>query len=345
VKIVRVHSPGGYDRLSLETAPDPAPGPGEVAVDVEASGVNFADCIVRLGLYASAKVYVGWPITPGFEVAGTVSAVGDGVADLAPGAPVMAVTRFGGYATRVVVPRRQVFRRPAGFSAAEAAGFPAVHLTAWFALHECTRPRAGDRVLVHSAAGGVGLAICRLARNAGLEVTGVVGGPQKVDAARRAGAAHVIDKSSADLWAEARRVAPGGFRAVFDANGVETLRASYDHLAPTGRLVVYGFHTMFRKGGGGRAPWWKLAWGWLRTPRFSPLRLTTENRSVMAFNLSFLFEMEHFLAEGMADLLRARDEGKIDPPPVATYPLERVADAHRDIESGRTVGKLVLLCR
>ena len=104
-KIV-VHRPGGYERLALETHPDPpAPGPNEVLVDVRACGVNYADCIVRMGLYASAKKYVGWPITPGFEFAGSVAAAGPGVTDLAPGDPVFGVTRFGGYATRIVTPR------------------------------------------------------------------------------------------------------------------------------------------------------------------------------------------------------------------------------------------------
>jgi len=340
---IMVHSAGGYDRLLLEQHPDPTPGPGEVAIEVSHAGVNFADCIVRMGLYASAKVYVGWPITPGFEVAGRVQALGAGVTDLAVGAPVMAVTRFGGYASRVVVARRQVHERPKGFSAPEAAAFPGVYLTAWYALHVLAAPRKGARVLVHSAAGGVGGALCRLARILGCEVTGVVGSTHKVDTARKAGAHHVIDKSKEPLWEAAKRVAPQGFHAVFDANGVETLGHSYEHLAPTGRLVVYGFHTMFQRGGSGRPPWWKLAWGWLRTPRFNPLRLTTENRSVLAFNLSFLFEEADVLEEGMAYLLGEVAKGTLEPPPVKTYPLERVADAHRDIEGGATVGKLALV--
>src|SRR5882672_6134416 len=103
-KIV-VHSAGGYDHLKLETAPLPEPGRGQVRIDVRAIGVNYADTIVRMGLYASAKEYVGWPITPGFEVSGVVGAIGDGVNDLAIGAEVFAVTRFGGYATHVVVDR------------------------------------------------------------------------------------------------------------------------------------------------------------------------------------------------------------------------------------------------
>lgn len=122
---VVIHKAGGYEQLTLETHADVAPGPGEVAIDVEAIGVNYADCVVRMGLYASAKKYVGWPITPGFEVAGTVAAVGDG-ATWKVGERVIGVTRFGGYATRLIVPTHQVFALPAKWSMADGAGFPGV---------------------------------------------------------------------------------------------------------------------------------------------------------------------------------------------------------------------------
>ena len=340
-KIV-IPSAGGYDRLTIAEGPDPAPGPGEVAIAVEAAGVNYADCIVRMGLYASAKEYVGWPITPGFEVAGTVAATGEGAADLERGARVLAVTRFGGYASRVVVPRRQVFRIPGPLSTVEAAGFPAVFLTAYFALCELANLRPGRTVLVHSAAGGVGSSLLQIARVLGCRPVGVVGAPHKVETARRLGAAEVIDKSSEDLWAAAERHAPGGYDVILDANGVATLGESYAHLAPAGKLVVYGFHTMMPRQGG-RPRWLKLAWDWLRTPRFDPLRMTNENRSVLAFNLSYLFDRAEILEEGMGRILAWVAEKKVVAPPVKTYPFADVALAHQAIESGATVGKLVLL--
>ena len=116
-----IDRPGGYDRLQVEEAPDPVPGAGEVLVDVVAVGVNYADCVIRMGLYASAREIVGYPITPGFEVAGTLAALGPGVDGPPPGTPVMAVTLFGGYATRVCVPERQVFALPEGLSVEQAA--------------------------------------------------------------------------------------------------------------------------------------------------------------------------------------------------------------------------------
>jgi NADPH:quinone reductase-like Zn-dependent oxidoreductase len=197
-----------------------------VAVDVAAFGVNYADCVVRMGLYAAAKELAGHPITPGFEVAGTVAAVGEAVTPSLVGTPVMAITLFGGYTTRLVVPCQQVFPWPAGWSHLQAAAFPAVFLTAWTALCELAHPRAGDTVLVHSAAGGVGGALVQLAKLAGCRVVGVVGGAHKVDAVRALGADAVIDKASRPLWEEARRLAPGGYDIVLDANDATRLPAA-----------------------------------------------------------------------------------------------------------------------
>ena len=341
-KIV-IHKPGGYERLVIEEHSDLSPGPDEILIAVEAIGVNYADCVTRMGLYASARHYVGFPITPGFEVAGTVQATGDRVTDLAPGTPVMAVTRFNAYATQLLALRHQVVPLPQRLSPAQAAGFPAVSLTAWFALFELAHPRAQETILVHSAAGGVGGMLVQLSRIAGCRVVGVVGGAHKVEAARALGADAVIDKSSQDLWREAERLAPGGYDIILDANGVATLGQSYRHLAPIGRLVVYGFHSMLPRHGGLPGKF-RLAWNYWRTPRFSPFSLTTRNRSVLGFNLSFLFDKQELMATGLRQLLQWLEEGKLKPPRVTVYPFARVADAHRDLESGQTVGKLVLSC-
>ena len=339
---VVIHRPGGHDRLCIEQHPDLSPGPGEVLVAVEAIGVNYADCVTRMGLYASAKHYIGFPITPGFEVAGRIAAVGPGVSDLQTGTEVMAVTRFNGYATQVVVKREQVFCRPAKLSVQQAAGFAVVFLTAWFALFELAHPRAGDTLLVHSAAGGVGGALVQLGRIAGCKVVGVVGASHKVDPVRRLGAIDVIDKSREDLWKAAERISPEGYHVVLDANGVATLQQSYRHLAPVGKLVVYGFHSMLPRKGG-RPNRLHLLWDYTRTPRFNPFSLTTRNCGVLGFNLSFLFDRSGLLHEAMDQLLRWVEEGKIQPLAVQTYPFEQVAQAHRDLESGQTVGKLILI--
>lgn len=333
---------GGYEQLRVETGEDPRPGPGEVRIRVRAIGVNYADCVIRMGLYASAKEYVGWPITPGFEIAGEVDAIGEGVTRWTIGARVVAVTRFGGYAEAVCVPEHQVFGVAPWMSLEQAAAIPTVYLTAWYALHVLAHPRPGERLLVHSAAGGVGGALVQLGRLAGCRVIGVVGAAHKLAAVQALGAEAVIDKSREPLWRAVERAAPGGCDVICDANGPETLGASYDHLAPGGRLIVYGFHTMLPRTGG-RARWPKLALNFLRTPWFSPLRLTNENRGVLGFNLSYMFARADLLAEGMTQVLGHLGEGRLTPPPVQTYPLAQVAEAHRALESGQTIGKLVLV--
>ena len=208
MKRIVIHKPGGYERLVIEEHPDPVPGPDEVLIDVAAIGVNYADCVTRMGLYSSARHYLGYPITPGFEVAGRVIRTGSAVHGLADGSSVIAVTRFDAYATRLVVKRHQVVPLPGTLGMEQGAGFPAVSLTAWFALFELAHPRAGDRLLVHSAAGGVGGALVQLGRIAGCQVVGVVGASHKVDAVRRLGAAQVIDKSREDLCEAAERISP-----------------------------------------------------------------------------------------------------------------------------------------
>jgi NADPH:quinone reductase-like Zn-dependent oxidoreductase len=347
VRKVVIHRPGGYERLTLETCPDPVPRPGELLVRAESIGVNYADCIVRMGLYESAKKYVGWPITPGFELAGVVQAVGDGIDDIAPGARVFAVTRFGGNATHVVVPRHHVFPLPAGFSIDEAAAFPTVFLTAYWALAELAHPRRGATLLVHSAAGGVGSALLQIGKSLGCTMVGVVGASSKVDVARRFGADFVIDKSQGDLWREAARISPRGYDVILDANGVSTLRMSYRHLASPGKLVIYGFHSMLPRadedGAPGRVRWGKLSLDYLRTPRFNPLSLTSENKSILAFNLSYLFERSDLLSEAMGALLRGVAEGTLKPLPITRFALDDVRGAHRALESGQTVGKVVLV--
>jgi NADPH:quinone reductase-like Zn-dependent oxidoreductase len=342
IRKVVVDKAGSYDRLAVRTGKALRAEKGEVVIDVRAIGVNYADCMVRMGLYASAKEFIGWPITPGFEVAGLVVEVGEGVTDLTVGDRVFAITLFHGYATEVCVKRGYVFRMPADLSFERAAAFPSVFLTAWFALHELAHPRPGAKVLVHSAAGGVGTSLLQLARRAGCEVTGVVGSSHKVAVAKEHGAHHVIDKSTSDLWKEAARIAPKGFDIVCDANGIETLKKSYEHTRASGKLVIYGFHTMIPKQGG-KPNWIKLASDYLRTPRFNPLDLTNESKSLLSFNLSYLYERTDILEAAMGDLLGWLEEGAIKAPAVTTFPLDRVGDAHRAIESGKTTGKLALI--
>lgn len=338
-KIV-VHRPGGFGRLVLETQPSAPLPPGHVRVAVRAIGVNFADCVVRLGLYKSAREYVGWPITPGFEFAGEISELGAGVSDLELGARVFGVVRFGAYASEVIASREFVRPMPAGLDFVQAGTLSVVFLTAWYALFELARVVAGKRVLIHSAAGGVGSAACQLAVRAGAEVVAVVGSPHKVESARSFGVARVIDKSREPLE-RALGAAGRNFDVVLDANGAATLRWSYRQLAPRGQLVVYGFHTLLSHGGIPNPL--RLLVQYLRTPRFDPMDMIDRNVSVHSFNLSYLFEHSQLFARAMSELEAQLASGHLRPLAVREFPLARAGDAHRALQSGKTLGKLALI--
>lgn len=341
MKKIVIDKPGSYDRLQLKEFPTPQPGKGEILIKAYACGVNFADCCVRMGVYRSANEFVGWPITPGFETAGIVAAVGMGVSKFSVGQRVVAVTFFGGYATHLVVHENYAFLIPENLSFVEAAAVPSIFLTAYYGLFELAHPRAQDIILVHSAAGGVGTALVQLGKMADCKVVGVVGAAHKAETVRNLGAWKVIDKSKQNLWKECEELAPMGFDVVFDANGAETLRNSYSHLRAGGKLVVYGFHSLFTKGRG-KLNWIKAIWGYLRTPTFNPLKMTSENRSVLAYNLSYLFGLTDIFSSDIQIILNWIQEGKLVLPPIKIYPLAEAAQAHRDLESGMTVGKLVL---
>jgi NADPH:quinone reductase-like Zn-dependent oxidoreductase len=227
------------------------------------------------------------------------------------------------------------------FTSDQWAAFPTVFLTAYHGLFQNIVLRPGMNLLVHSAGGGVGGALIQLGKIAGCRMTGVVGAGHKVSTVKASGADVVIDKHAEDLWAKAEETCPHGFDVIYDGNGPETLKQSYLHLAPVGKLVAYGFHSMLSKRGG-FLNYFKLAYTFLRVPRFSPLNLTNDNKSILAFNLSYLFHRTDLLRESMQDLLQWVEAGKIQAPPVQAFAYDKVADAHRTLESGTTVGKLIL---
>lgn len=342
MKKVVIEKAGGYDQLKIQESPNPSPGKGEVLIETKACGINFADCGVRMGLYKTANDTVGWPITPGFEVSGVVTRIGEGVTRFAIGQKVIAITLFNGYTTHLVVPENHVFPLPDNLSFSEGAAVPTVFLTAYYALMELAHSKKGDVLLVHSAAGGVGSALVQLGKAIDCKVIAVVGGSHKVDYVHHLGADVIIDKTKQDLWKEAEKAAPDGFDAIFDANGAETLSEGYKHLTSGGRLIVYGFHTMLSKGRG-KPNWFKLLWYFLKTPRFNPLMMTHDNKNVMAFNLSSLMPKKGILANDLEQILKLLQEGKIKPPLVKEYAFEQVAKAQSDLESGQTIGKLVLI--
>ena len=327
---------GGPDVLKVQEFEAPAPTNGAIAVAVRAAGVNFADVFCRLGLYEAAPRI---PFTPGFEVAGVVTAIGDGATGFRSGDRVLAVTRFGGYTSRLNVSAALARPLPASWSFEEGAAFPAVFLTAWHGLVTIGRLSAGETVVVQSAAGGVGTAACQIARTLGARVLGTVGSEAKRETARAAGASEVIVSPTYDVWDEIARMS-SGVDLVFDAVGGRGLRRGFRALRPGGRLVAYGFASMMPKRG--RRNWPLLAWRWLRTPRFSPFELTFTNRTAAGFNLVHLFDRLDLFEESFRRLEDLAARGLVRPWVGAVYPYTRAPEAHELLQSRRSTGKVIL---
>jgi NADPH:quinone reductase-like Zn-dependent oxidoreductase len=337
---VVVEGPGSFDKLKIKDFPDLKASGKEVLIKVKAIGVNFADVCVRLGVYSSAKKYVGWPITPGFEVSGEVINVGTNCKNFKKGQKVLAFTRFNAYATQVCVPEDQVMTIPEGFSVNEASGFAAVFFTAFHALHHHVFLPISSRVLIHSAAGGVGSALIQLCKAKGFYTVGVIGSSHKRKYLERFSPDEIIDKSTQDLWKKAKEHSPKGYNAIFDANGYKTVSESYKHLCPTGKLIVYGAHDFISEKG--NLNYFKAALGLFKTPKFNPMDFITSNKGVVGFNISYLLDEKELIKECINGLNTLLSEGKIKPIPVTEIDFENVGEAHRLIQSRQTTGKLVL---
>jgi synaptic vesicle membrane protein VAT-1 len=327
---------GPPEVLEPREMPDPAPGEGEIRIAVRAAGVNFADVLARLGLYPDAPKP---PVTVGYEVSGVVDAVGPGVVSHRAGDRVVALTRFGGYADRVVTPAVLAFPIPDSIDDIVAAAIPVNYLTALIALYRMANITAADTVLIHGAGGGVGIAATQLARLRGATIIGTASS-SKHDAIRAQGVDHAIDYRQADVTAEVRRLTNGrGADVVLDPIGGRSFADSYRLLAPLGRLVMYGVSSVAV---GERRNWWRAITTLARMPTFRPLALMNRNRGVFGLNLGHLWEERGQLTEGMTMLIAEVAAGRLRPAVARTFPLDRAADAHRFIQSRSNIGKVAL---
>jgi NADPH:quinone reductase-like Zn-dependent oxidoreductase len=335
---------GGDDTLPSNT----------VVLRVRAFSINYADCCIRWGLYESANQFVGWPIVPGFDVAGVVERVSseNSSGDFKVGDAVFGATFFGAYSTRVLVPNQQLRKIPKGLSMAQAASLPAVSLTALYALYlggQYPVPKTSlnnKSILIHSAAGGVGTMLVQISKLLQLSpVVGVVGRSNKVDACKAVGCDIVIDKSTQDIWKEAEQASPQGYGVVADANGVSTLRESYNHLAPTGRVIVFGFHSNLPMNQDLLSPmeWIRMIWKMIQMPKINPMDLTASNKSMLGFNLSFFVKEVEMLGMLYDQIVSWLEQEKLICPRVEEMNMEEIARAHELIQSGTSVGKIVMM--
>jgi len=328
-----------------------------VVLKIHAFSINYADCAIRWGLYESANKFVGWPIVPGFDVSGIIERVAsDDDSGFKVGDRVYGATFFGAYSTRVLVPSSQLRKMPENMSMTDAASLPAASLTALYLLYLGGQfpldinPRPSNRsILIHSAAGGVGGMVVQMSKLVGMtKVVGVVGRTAKVDAAKALGCDLVIDTSNPDagaLWTQASNAVPGGYAVIADANGVSTLQDSYNHLAPTGRLIVFGFHSNLPMGNDMLHPmeWIRMIRKMTRMPKFDPMRLTATNKSVLGFNLSFFVDEIEMLGTLYNQISTWVERGELHCPRVVTMPMNEIANAHALIQSGKSIGKIVIV--
>jgi NADPH:quinone reductase-like Zn-dependent oxidoreductase len=339
VRQIWIPRPGPPEVLELREAADPLPGPGEVRIRVEAAGVNFADVMGRLGLYPDLPPM---PVVVGYEVAGRIDAVGDGVETVRLGTDVLALVRFGGYADVVCVPDGQVFGRPPDLGAEEGAALPVNYLTAWQLLVVMGSLERGDTVLIHSAGGGVGIAAIQIARRLGARVFGTAS-KGKHDFLGGLGVEACIDYGSEDFEARVRELTDGrGVELVLDAVGGPSFAKSFRCLAPTGRLGMFGMSAIAT--GKTRRPLSALraalALPWFR---FHPIALMNENKGVFGVNLGHLWNETERVAGWMSALLDGVREGVIRPVIAARFPFEEAAQAHHYLQDRKNIGKVLLI--
>jgi NADPH:quinone reductase-like Zn-dependent oxidoreductase len=337
--VVRRYGPP--EVFEAKEVPDAQPKSGEVLIRVKAIGINFADLLQRMGIYPGTPKP---PFVPGLEVAGVVEKVAnlgkaaDG-ASLKPGDAVAAFTRFNAYAEWVAVEASQAFRLPAGMPFDDAAAIPVNYLTAYHSMFAMGNLQPGDRILIHGAAGGVGIAAVQLARARGLVTFGTAG-PTKQEYLRKIGVDHPIDYAKSKFVDVVHKFAPDGIEMVMDAIGGKCFADSERCLGPTGRLVVYGFSAA--AGADGKKSWLRGARALAQTPRFHPLKLMSQNHAVIGVNLGRMGSRNGVLRTELEELYRMYTAGKIKPMIGKSYPLAEAAAAHQYIHDRKNIGKVIL---
>lgn len=316
------------EKPTLVEWPDPVPKSGEVAIDVAACGVNFADGLLLQGTYQKRPQ---GPFAPGLEVSGTVQALGPDVTGLSVGDRVMALPDWGGYASRVVVAASRIIPLPDNVDFKTAAAFQIAYGTSWFGLKYRAMVQKGEIVLVHGAAGGVGLTAVECAKLLGATVIATAGGPEKCRIAQAHGADHVIDYRSENIRDRVREIAtspgrPAGVDVVYDPVGGDVFDQSLRCVAPGARMLLIGFASG-------------------TVPQIPANILLVKNVAAIGFYFGAFLEQNPDLARrGMAELLALLQAGKIRPMISATYSLEDAMDALDAIRNRTATGKLVIDC-
>jgi NADPH:quinone reductase-like Zn-dependent oxidoreductase len=331
MRAVVITKHGGPGVLQVQELADPDLGPGQVRIQVAAAGINFADVMARMGLYADAPKT---PCVVGYEVAGTVLELGEGVIGLSPGQRVLAGTQFGGYASEVVADAHDVLALPDGLSFEQGAAIPVNYGTAWAALLGYGSLRAGERVLIHSAGGGVGIAATQIAKRSGAEVYGTAS-PGKHARISELGVDHPLDYTKPG-WE--RGLPP--FDVILDAIGGKSFRLGYEMLRPGGRLVAFGASSVVS---GERRNLVTALRAVVRMPRFNMIKQMSESKAVIGLNMLTLWKDHGNLEPWIAPMRELLDDGTVKPVVAGTFSFDDTGAAQTMIVERRNVGKVVLV--
>jgi NADPH:quinone reductase-like Zn-dependent oxidoreductase len=320
---------GSASTLHVSDLTPRPPGDDEVSIDVAYSGVNFADIQMRLGFYPDAPKK---PFIPGYEVSGTITALGKNVRDLAIGDRVVAGTYFGGYASHVTVPARQVFELPASVDLAGGAALPVNYFTAQLALFEMARVRAGDRVLIEPATGGVGVLAIQMARHVGAEVTGLTTSPHKKGFIEELGAkAYTRDEFRADTSLR-------GYDMILNSSGGSYINWQRERLGLTGRMVCLGISSGVKDG---KRNFFRIAAAALQMPRISVLKLFDANTGIFALNALHVLR-DPVWVERLTKAMVGVDRMNLRPHVGKVFPASEVSAAHAFLETKQATGKVLL---
>lgn len=331
MRAVVITKHGGPGVLQVQERPDPELGAAQVRIEVAAAGVNFADVMARMGLYPDAPKT---PCVVGYEVAGTILELGEGVADLTVGQRVLAGTQFGGYASQAVVPASDVVPLGDALTFEQGAAVPVNYATAWAGLIGYGSLQPGERVLVHSAGGGVGIAATQIAKRVGVEVYGTAS-PGKHARITELGVDYALDYTKPG-W---ERGLPK-FDVILDAVGGKSFRLSYSLLRPGGRLVAFGASALVS---GQRRNLVTALRTVLRMPRFNMIKQMSESKAVIGLNMLSLWKDRETLAPWIEPLRAMLDDGTITPVVAGAFGFDEAGAAHTMITERRNVGKVVLV--
>jgi NADPH:quinone reductase-like Zn-dependent oxidoreductase len=337
VKAAVATSYGGPDVLHIQNLPDLAPGPGQIRVRVRAIGLNFADMFGRLGVYPGTPKP---PFVPGMEFSGDVIDVGEGVTRFSPNNRVMGFSKLGSHAEQVVVDEAKAIRFPPSMNYEEAASFLVTNLSAYHGIVRLANTRRGEKLLIHAAAGGVGLAAVQMGKHLGAEVFGTAGSERKTALARSFGADHVFDYTKVDFEKRIRVLNRRyGVDVVMDSVGGEVFKKSWALLAPMGRYILYGVSAVTGKGAISRL---KAAavFSFMR-PIFPP-GLMSANKGIFGFNLGLLTQRDAYFREAVTELLQWHERGLITTLIGKVFPFQEIVDAHRFLQGRESVGKVVV---